>query len=79
MKIKEIKSKEVRERAIEYTISSFSGIVPMTEDKAMDKEILYGFKWVKTPEPFFWAELDNGIITNTEDLKLPKSEQNENQ
>jgi hypothetical protein len=73
MKIKDIKSEEVREEAvrlaIENTDKDYANV--STEDEALECELIKAFDWDAEPYDFhFWYNLKNGH-TNTPCLKLP--------
>jgi hypothetical protein len=80
MKIKDIKSEEVREEAVRLTLENNKiGLVAIrgfskakNEDEALECELIKAFCWDAEPYDFhFWYNLKNGH-TNTPCLKLPK-------
>jgi hypothetical protein len=74
MKIKDIKSEEVRDEAVRLTLENtdkdYANV--STEDEALECELIKAFDWDAEPYDFhFWYNLKNGH-TNTPCLKLPK-------
>jgi hypothetical protein len=75
MKIKDIKSDEVRDEAVRLAIENqddqFEPI--STESEALDCLLIDAFNWSLPPYFFeYWNNIDNGKTPNTPDLKLPK-------
>jgi len=78
MKIKDIKSKEVREEAVRLALDPKIGLC-RTINEANLCFIVSAFGWGFTPQGVnFWWHLSSGKNPNTIDLKLPKIEQDEN-
>jgi hypothetical protein len=80
MKIKDIKSEEVRNEAVRLAIENTErGMLNLTgfayvstEEDALECELIKAFCWDAEPYEFdFWYNLKNGH-TNTPCLKLPK-------
>jgi hypothetical protein len=80
MKIKDIKSEEVREEAVRLSIEknalSFVFFFRyLAKRHALKLELSDAFYWVHSPQGvYFWANLKKGTTPNTPDLKLPKQE-----
>jgi len=69
MKIKKIKSKEVREEAVRLAQGWYEY---STAKKVKCLRIREAFKWGETPQgKGFWGDLSCGAIKNTKDLELP--------
>jgi 3-methyladenine DNA glycosylase/8-oxoguanine DNA glycosylase len=73
MKIKDIKSDEVRNEAVRLAqLETCYGSCKSNEE-ALEKGFDYAFQWDSTPQGFdFWNKLDMGTTPNTPDLKLPE-------
>jgi hypothetical protein len=75
MKIKDIKSDEVREEAVRLTLADELGIHgEITKKDALKMYIWKAFVFMDSPQKEFWFDLKNFRIPNTPDLKLPKQE-----
>jgi hypothetical protein len=73
MKIKDIKSEEVREEAVRLAISE-NGWCDNKED-ALKCSLWMAFDWKQSPQNnAFWYHLSHNNSANTPDLKLPKRE-----
>jgi hypothetical protein len=76
MKIKGIKSDEVREEAIRLALNKtdYNGIC-RTRNGALERTLAEAFCWTLTPQgQKFWQKLSEKKIENTPDLKLPHNE-----
>ena len=61
MEVKDIKNKELREKALYYQRIHWEG------DDDWDGRLITAFKWDKTEEgSLFWGKLDRGQITEYE-------------
>jgi len=71
MKIKDIKSDEVREEAVRLALRIDE--LFENEQEALNSKLKHGFLFSETPQGFFfWGYLNSGATPNTPDLKLPK-------
>jgi hypothetical protein len=74
MKIKDIKSDEVRNEAVRLALLANGGNCK-NQNEAMNECISRAFSWDKTPQHHrFWNNIHNKITPNKPDLKLPKQE-----
>ena len=70
MKIKEIKSAEVRNEAVRLAIEKHPQF--RTKKIVLGYGLFWAFSWKETPQNHeFWSDLQDGIIANKPDLKLP--------
>jgi hypothetical protein len=76
MKIKDIKSDEVREEAVRLAkMHHFENYhFHLRTHEIENKFLFWAFPDSATEYPEFWYELRTGKIPNTPDLKLPKQE-----
>jgi len=73
MKIKKIKSDEVRNEAVRLCIELNPS--ERNKERALGFHLHYAFNWCDSPQHHrFWSNIDNKITPNTPDLKLPKQE-----
>jgi hypothetical protein len=73
MKIRDIKSDEVRNEAVRLCVLRRPD--KRDEDIALDFSLIRAFDWERTPQKhFFWKALFNKIDLNTPELKLPKNQ-----
>jgi hypothetical protein len=71
MKIKDIKSDEVREEAVMICVERNPS--ERNKDIALEFDLLDAFRWDITQQGLdFWQDLYEGIEPNTPNLKLPK-------
>jgi hypothetical protein len=74
MKIKDIKSEEVRNEAVRLALLANGGNCK-NQNEAMNECISRAFSWDKTPQHHgFWYHLCHNNSANTPDLQLPKQE-----
>jgi len=77
MKISDIKSEEVRNEAVRLAkLKNMSGGCS-TDNQALRLLLIDAFLWHETKEGVFWANLNNGLIPNLPDLKLPEKNPSE--
>jgi hypothetical protein len=77
MKISEIKSDEVRKEAVRLAKSKDVFGTSHTDNQALRRLLIDAFTWHETKEGLFWANLNNGLIPNLHDLKLPEKNPSE--
>jgi hypothetical protein len=77
MKISEIKSDEVRNEAVRLAKLKDVFGECNTENQALNELLVNAFTWHETKEGIFWANLNNGLIPNLHDLKLPEKNPSE--
>lgn len=59
MRIKDIKNKKIKEKALQYAKENFKGIKTETEERLLDKELNVAFTWYNTKEGHdFWEKLN---------------------
>jgi primase-polymerase (primpol)-like protein len=77
MKIKDIKSDEVRNEAVRLAMRANGGNC-QTQNEAMNKHFSLAFTWEQTPQYHrFWSNIHNKITPNTPELKLPEKNPSE--
>jgi hypothetical protein len=74
MKIKDIKSDEVRNEAVRLAMESLK----RKESYVLGLELICGFGFFETDyDGDFWFDLEDGTTPNTPDLKLPEKNPSE--